>query len=177
MECAGGHQCGASVQMNQSARVQKKKNGLRNSISAAGRLGSVPTINSKNCRQKCHNKIFRSSSLKLKMKRTSSSSDLADANTVTSSNKKFKQSVTMSSSDSDAVMDGKPAAAEGKWCIFLSSEGRSIQTFFLTMISFTFMGAKCALEAELLLLHCIHSYFFNRRPSHANSLFIFPSLQ
>ncbi|KAK1748781.1 ubiquitin-activating enzyme E1 [Skeletonema marinoi] len=113
MECAGGHQCGASVQMNQSARVQKK-NGLRNSVRAAGRLGSDPA----KYPQKCHRvknvtiKIFRSSSLKLKMKRTSSSSDLADANTVTSSNKKFKQSVTMSSSDSDAVMDGKPAAAE-----------------------------------------------------------------
>ncbi len=46
------------------------------------------------------------------MKRTSSGSDLA-ANTVSSSNKKIKQSVAMSS-DSDAVMDGK-ATAEGKF--------------------------------------------------------------
>eukprot|EP00985_Skeletonema_marinoi_P026167 scaffold20061_cov129-Skeletonema_marinoi.AAC.4 len=46
MACAGSHQMRRFGQMNQSARVQKK-NGLRY-ISAAGRLGSVPSKYLKN---------------------------------------------------------------------------------------------------------------------------------
>ena len=82
-------------------------------------------------------KIFQSSSLK--MKRTSSSSDLAADNTV----KKIKQSVTMSSTDTDAAMDGKPAA-EGECCAVTLSflVGQCSQHYLDTIISFVLHGCQ-----------------------------------
>ena len=84
---------------------------------------------------KTRNKIFRSSSLK--MKRTSSNSDLAAANTV----KKIKQSVTMSATDSDAVMDGKPTA-EGECCYCSCLGDQCSQCFLDIIISFVLNGCQ-----------------------------------
>lgn len=76
------------------------------------------------------------------MKRTNIGSELA-ANTVTSSNKKIKQSVIMS--DSDAVMDGK-ATAEGKRLLYVW--GPMLHGFLdnCTIISFSFLGVNSALR-------------------------------
>ncbi len=83
------------------------------------------------------------------MKRTNSGSELA-ASTVTSSNKKIKQS-EVNMSDSDAVMDGK-ATAEGR-CFALSLGANAPRIFRYNRIFFLPGCQRRSVEA--LLCSCI----------------------